>query len=312
MQNSEAEHPEHSCASHFDASRSKGRQALKKALVITAGFMVIEFIGGWLANSLALMADAIHMLTDAGSIMVSLFAFWIAQKPSTPSLTFGYRRAEILGALANALAIWLLCGFLIYEAFERVASPQEVHGSIVFGVGSVGLIVNGICIALLHAPQANNLNVRSAYLHVLGDLLGSVATIIAGAIILYTGWWIVDPLVTIFFSGIILYSSWSMVKEAIGILMEAVPSHIDASALKEDLEAIAGVEEIHDLHIWTITSGYPAVSAHIVSRDGDRVLSDAHKILKSKHKIVHSTIQVEHPDKFDSEHCYDCRGIDEI
>ncbi|MFT4554528.1 MAG: cobalt-zinc-cadmium efflux system protein [Chlamydiales bacterium] len=310
MQNSESAHSEHSCSSHFDASRSEGRSALKKALVITIIFMVVEFVGGWLANSLALMADAIHMLTDAGSILVSLFAFWIAQKPNTPSLTFGYRRAEILGALFNALAIWLLCGSLIYEAFERMSSPPEVRGSMVFGIGTIGLIVNGICIALLHSPQSHNLNVRSAYLHVLGDLLGSVATIIAGAVILYTDWWIVDPLVTIIFSGIILYSSWSMVKEATGILMEGVPTHIDPTALKKDLESIAGVEEIHDLHIWTITSGYPAVSVHVVSRDGDRVLSDAHEMLKSKHKIIHTTIQVEHPDKFESEHCYDCHCHD--
>jgi cobalt-zinc-cadmium efflux system protein len=286
--------------------RTKERKALLYGLILTGSFMFVELIGGLYANSLALIADALHMLTDTGAMALSYFVFWLSQKPTTPKRSFGFHRAEILGALANGLVIWMLCAFLIYEAIERFYSPSFVQGPIVSIIALIGLFVNLGVMKLLHPTQSYSLNIRSAYLHVLGDLLGSAAALIAGILIWWTQLWIIDPIVTCLFSLIILYSSWGMIKEAIHILMESSPKNIDPIEVKKDLEAIESVDALHDLHIWTISSNYPALSVHLVSKEGDHTLNLAHQMLKSKYNIIHTTIQIEHPQKFQSEHCYDC------
>jgi len=287
-------------------SRPKESQALTRALGITLIFMVVELAGGWYANSLALLADAIHMLTDSGALLISYFAYRISRRPANQKLSFGYKRAEILGALINGLLIWLLCGFLIYEAIERISSPPEVKGPVVAIVATFGLFINLIVLKILHPSQSGNLNIRSAYLHVIGDVLGSVAAIIAGIVLYFTNWWIVDPLVTIIFSVFILFSSWGMIKETVGILMESTPKGVDSQDIKDTLDSIPDVESIHDLHIWCISSGYYALSAHIITKEGNSVLARAHKVLKEKYQITHTTLQIEHPEEFKSEHCFDC------
>ena len=284
----------------------KVRRALTGALAVTAGFMFVEFAGGWLANSLALLSDAAHMLTDVGGLLLSLFAFWISRRPSTPTLSFGYGRAEIIGALFSGLLIWLLAGLLVFESYHRLQDPPEVKGLMVLVIATIGLVVNLVSMAFLHKARAQNLNVRGAYLHVLGDLLGSVGAMASGAVMLWTGWWLVDPIVTLVIAAIVLYSSGRLVWEAVGILLESVPKGVSHQKIQRDLESIAGVEEVHDLHVWSVGSGKAALSVHLISKDGDRVLNEADSVLRERHGIAHTTIQVEHPDRFNRANCIDC------
>lgn len=283
-----------------------GRVAISRVLILVLIFMVVEFVGGFLANSLALMSDALHMLTDSIALMLALFAFWIAGRPSTPKMSFGYHRAEILGALTGGLLIWFLTALLIYEAVSRFKAPPEVKGGLLFGVASMGLIVNLISAWMLHSAGSQSLNLRAAYLHVLGDLLGSVGAIFAGLIILLTGWRLIDPLVTFFIGGLLLYGSWKIVTEAVGVLMESTPRGIDPEEVKQVLEGLEVVEEVHDLHIWSVSSGILALSAHMVSTNPSGALNEANQTLDKRYGIHHTTIQVEHPEKFQSERCYEC------
>lgn len=295
---------------HAHSMRDRAPHVIRTAIFITLFFMVVELIGGWLSNSLALVSDAAHMLTDVGAMLLSLFALWVARRPSTPTMSFGYHRAEILGALISGLLIWMISGVLIYEAILRIKSPPEVQGPIVFVVATIGLIANLASMWILSSAQSDNLNVRAAYLHMLSDSLGSVGAIIAGVILWFTDWRPIDPLITIVFAILMLLSSWSLVKEAVGVLMESTPTHIDPAKIKEDLQGIAGVLEAHDLHIWTVSSGRLALSVHLVSDQLENVLQTANKILKEKYKIIHTTIQVEHPSKFQSDRCYDCVPVE--
>lgn len=283
-----------------------GRVAIRRALILVLIFMVVEFVGGFLANSLALMSDALHMLTDSIALMLALFAFWIAGRPSTPKMSFGYHRAEILGALTGGLLIWFLTALLVYEAILRFKAPPEVKGSLLFVVASMGLIVNLISAWMLHSARSENLNLRAAYLHVLGDLLGSVGAIFAGLIILLTGWRLIDPLVTFLIAGLLLYGSWKIVIEAVGVLMESTPRGIDPEEVRQVLERLEVVEEVHDLHIWSVSSGILALSAHLVSTNQSDALAEANQTLDKRYGIHHTTIQVEHPEKFQSNRCYEC------
>lgn len=283
-----------------------GRVAIRRALILVLIFMVVEFVGGFLANSLALMSDALHMLTDSIALMLALFAFWIASRPSTPKMSFGYHRAEILGALTCGLLIWFLTALLVYEAILRFKAPPEVKGSLLLVVASMGLIVNLISAWMLHSARSESLNMRAAYLHVLGDLLGSVGAIFAGLIILLTGWRLIDPLVTFLIAGLLLYGSWKIVIEAVGILMESTPRGIDPEEVQQVLEGLEVVEEVHDLHIWSVSSGILALSAHLVSTNPSDALTEANQTLDKRYGIHHTTIQVEHPEKFQSNRCYEC------
>jgi cobalt-zinc-cadmium efflux system protein len=279
-----------------------------KVIWITIAFMAIEFVAGLYANSLALISDAAHMLTDVGALLLSLFAVWVSRKPSTPQMSYGYHRAEIIGALISGLLIWLIAGVLGFEAITRLSNPPEVHGPVVFVVASIGLAGNLVSMRLLHSAQGENMNVRAAYLHLFTDSLGAVSAIIAGAVLWLTGWRPIDPIVTLLFAALMLWSSWGLVREAIEVLMESTPAHVDPARVMADLTALEGVREAHDLHIWTVSSGRLALSVHLIAEGGEAVLASANQLLEKTYSIVHTTIQVEHPDRFRSERCYDCHS----
>ena len=282
-------------------------RAVLRAMGVTIVFMVVELVGGYIANSLALISDGAHMLTDVGALLLTLFVLWLARRPSTDTMSFGYHRAEILGALGSGLAIWAISGFLIYEAVVRMQAPPEVNGPVVFVVAVLGLIANLISMKLLGHASHDNLNVRAAYLHVLSDMLGSLGAIVAGAVLWITHWRPIDPIVTLLFAGLMLFSSWSLIKEAVQILMESTPSSLDATQVRADLKGLPGVTEVHDLHIWTVASGRHALSVHIIATNDDgRLLASVNEVLKARYGIIHTTVQIEHPDRFRSENCYDC------
>ncbi|MGE0615235.1 MAG: cation diffusion facilitator family transporter [Bacteriovoracia bacterium] len=285
---------------------ARAQRALFLALGLTAAFMVVEWVGGWIANSLALMTDAAHMLTDVGALGLSAFVLWLSRRPGSKQMTFGYQRAEILGALANGLLVWLLAGLLIFEAIQRFMDPPAVQGQAVFFIAIGGLIVNLIGMRLLHSSQGHSLNLRGAYLHILGDLLGSVGAIVAGFVLWRTDWRWIDPLVSILFSALVLYSAWRLVRDAVEILMESSPKGIDPARVMADLSAVPTITGVHDLHIWTVSSGKLALSVHLISERNEEALQEAHRILDAKYGIHHTTIQVEHPKRFQSDRCFDC------
>jgi cobalt-zinc-cadmium efflux system protein len=317
-----AQHPDHDHDHHHHHhGDAHAPNAVLRAIFVTLVFMAVELVGGYLANSLALISDGAHMLTDVGALLLTLFVLWLARRPSSDTMTFGYHRAEILGALVSGLVIWVISGFLIWAAIERMQNPPEVNGPMVFVVAVAGLVANLIAMRSLHGASHDNMNVRAAYLHVLSDLLGSVGAIIAGAVLWLTHWRPIDPIITVLFAGLMLVSSWSLVKEAIQILMESTPSSIDAARVREDLRALPGVTEVHDLHIWSVASSRHALSVHVIfAPEGAAGAHDAQKtltlhaqllerinaLLKERYAIQHTTIQIEHPDHFKSENCYDC------
>jgi cobalt-zinc-cadmium efflux system protein len=270
--------------------------------------MLVEVIGGWMANSLALISDALHMFTDVGALLLGLIVSKIAHRPSTPSMSYGFQRAEILGALVSAVSLWALCGVLSYEAIHRFFKPQAVEGQLVFWVATAGLLANLVMLKLLHPTRGQNLNVRAAYLHVLGDLLGSVGVIISGLILWIFGWNLIDPLITILFTLFILRGSGRVIRESISILMEATPEGIDPAAVKRELAAIEGVQEVHDLHIWSASIHRVALSVHLVADRPAEVLKTARESLEKTFNILHVTIQVEDSKDFESRYCYDCQN----
>ncbi len=300
------EHSHEGCQGHGAHVQGK---ALYRALWIAAFFMLIEVISGIIANSLALISDAAHLFTDVGALGLGLIVVKIAHLPRTPKMSYGYQRAEILGALGSSLALWALCGVLIYEAITRLIHPQPVAGPIVFVVAVIGLIANIVMIRILHPSQGHSLNMRAAYLHVLGDLLGSVGVLLSGLLLWLTHWYPIDPLITLLFSLGILYGSGKVIKHTVSILMESAPAHIDPTAVQSDLSAIPGVKEVHDLHIWSISAKKVALSAHIVAADTHRALREAHLIIEKKYKISHMTLQMEDPEHFEPHYCYDCENL---
>ncbi len=296
---------DHSSCSHGHGGNVH-KKALNAAIVIAFIFMIVEVIGGIVANSLALISDALHMFTDVGALALSLVVLKIAHLPSTPKMSYGYHRAEILGALASALSLWALCGVLIYEAILRLITPPEVKGPIVFVIASIGLLANLMMMRTLHSHQGDNLNIRAAYLHVIGDLLGSVGVIIAGALIWLTGWNPIDPIISILFSLGIIYGSGKIIKHTVSVLMESTPEGIDPIAIEKDLKAIPGVKEVHDLHVWSVSAKKTALSAHLIADDTHAALNEAHRLIEKNYKISHMTIQVEDPTHFEPKYCYDC------
>ena len=268
---------------------------MRWALGLTFLFLVAEVVGGFLANSLALLADAGHMLTDVAALALSLFVAWFSRQPAAPEKTYGYLRWEILAALLNGATLLVVSGFIIVEAFGRLRAPEAVGTSLMLVVAVGGLLVNALCAWILQPLHQHSLNARGAYLHVLGDLLGSVGTVVAGLLIRVTGWQAADPIASIIVTLLVVRSSWRLVRESVDVLLESTPSHISLGAVRQKLAGVDGVSGVHDLHVWTVTSGMVAMSAHaIVPREVDhqRVLRDA---MRAMHDfgIHHCTVQIE-------------------
>jgi len=278
------------------ATRARDRGALARALMITAVYCCAELVGGIVTNSLALQSDAAHMFSDVIALALGLFALWVAGHPATETKTFGYYRAEILVALVNGVVLWFIVLGILWESWRRFLLPPAVQGGGVLVVAAIGLAVNVIAARLLSGPATHNLNVRGALLHVTSDLLGSVGVLISGVVIVTTGWLAVDALVSVVIALLILFSSWTLIREAVDILMEAVPRHIDLDELRRVLEAVPGAIEVHDLHVWSLTAGRYALSAHAVLEDStanDRILGDMTERLAQRFDIEHVTIQLE-------------------
>jgi len=291
------EHRDHAAHGHHHGLISRRAEGgrLKWVLIITALFMIAEVVGGLLSGSLALLADSGHMFTDVAALALSLFAMRIAQRPPNPKRTFGYVRLEILAALVNGATLLLIAGVIVIEAWQRLRDPVAIDAPIMLGVATLGLVVNIIGARLLHSHAHDNLNVRGAYLHVLGDLLGSVGAIVAGVIVLTTGWTPADSIISVVIALLILFSAWKLVREATDVLLESVPSHIDLEQVLEALADIEGLDEVHDVHVWTLTSGFVAISAHGViddPTDHSRVLSEVRELVAG-YGIDHVTFQIE-------------------
>ena len=273
------------------------RRALGLALAVTASFTVVEIVGGVLSGSLAVLADAVHMLSDNVSIALALVAVWLAAKPATPERTFGYKRAEVLAALANGITLVALAIWIFVEAIRRLENPADVLGGWMLVIAIIGIGVNLAAAAILYRVREESLNVESAFRHVIADLLGSIGIAVAAVVILTTGWLQADALVSILIGVLILASSWSILRDATTILLEAAPKGIETRAVGERLAGAPGVVEVHDLHIWTITSGFPALSAHVlVGRGEDCHLRrrELERLLGDEFGIEHTTLQVDH------------------
>jgi cobalt-zinc-cadmium efflux system protein len=283
---------------HAHEHRLEGdRRALAGALAIIAAFTVVEVVVGYLADSLALLADAGHMLGDVGSLALALFAAWLGARPATPERSFGYRRAEILAALANGVALVLISIWIVVEAVGRLRNPVEPLGGWVLAVGVVGLALNLGAASVLHRRGSESLNVQGALRHVLADALGSVGVIVSGAIVLLTGWSYADPLVALGIAGLVLASSWTILRDSIGILLESTPRGLDAEEIGRTMVEVDGVREVHDLHVWTITSGFASLSAHVlVSPDADchAKRRELERVLEERFDLTHTTLQVDH------------------
>ena len=276
---------------------------LRWALAITAIFLVAEVVGGILSNSLALLADAGHMLTDVAALALSLFVAWFSRQPGTPQKTFGYLRWEILAAFLNGATLLLISAWIAWEAIGRLRAPEPIIGELMLAVSVGGLVVNLVAAWLLHATSGESLNVRGAYLHVLSDLLGSVGTVTAALLVILTGWTRADPVVSILTVLLIVRAAWALVRESVDVLLEASPTHISLGAVRAQLEAIPGVESVHDLHVWTVTSGVVAMSAHAIVREPDRqqhVLEHVHDAMRL-FGIEHVTIQLESSSMYERE-----------
>jgi cobalt-zinc-cadmium efflux system protein len=233
-------------------------------LGLTATFLVVEAVGGWIAGSLALLADAGHMLTDVGALGLSLLTAWIARRPANDEKTYGYQRWEILAALVNGTALFGIAGWVVVEAARRIGEPPPVRVGLFLGVAVAGLAVNLISLRILHGTHQHNLNTRGAYLHILGDVLGSVGAIAAAVVIGLTGWRLADPLISIAIALLILIGAFRLVRESTEILLEAVPKNVSMSEVQRRMLGVAGVTAVHDLHVWTVTSGLVAMSGHAV------------------------------------------------
>jgi cobalt-zinc-cadmium efflux system protein len=278
-------------------SHTGNKKALMGSFILIAVFMVVEVVGGLLTNSLALLSDAGHMLSDAASLGLSFFALKLGEREVSRDKTFGYKRFEIIAAGLNGITLVVVSIYIFYEAFQRFFSPPEVQSQGMLVISTIGLIVNIMAAwMLMKGDKEDNLNVRSAFLHVLGDLLGSVGAIAAALLILFFDWKLADPIASVIVGVLIIISGWRVIKESFQVLMEGAPEQIDMTQIKEALCRLPMVKEVHDLHVWTITSGYPVLSCHITILDHavhDDILLQTQKILHDQFDIEHSTIQVE-------------------
>jgi len=294
------QHTDRHAAQHAEG-RATQRRRLAFVLVIAAGYMVAEIVGGLYTGSLALLADAGHMGTDVAALALSLFAIWLAQRPASVEQTFGYHRVEILAALANGVALIAVALFIVFEAIERLGAPGEILGLPMLVVAFGGLIVNLLGLYLLHGNHDDNLNMRGAWLHVLSDAMGSVGAITAGALVWGFGWYWADPIASILIAALVVHASWLLLKETVGVLMEAAPPGVDVDEIRQALEETEAVASVHDLHVWTITSGLVSLSCHVCKSEelsSREILTALQELLKRRFSIEHVTIQIE-PEDFE-------------
>jgi cobalt-zinc-cadmium efflux system protein len=278
-------------------------RSLRVALALTAALLVLEVVGGLLSNSIALLADAGHMLTDVAALALALFVAWFSKQPETPSKTFGYLRWEILAAFLNGSTLLLISAWILWTAVMRLRAPENVAGGLMLAVASAGLIVNLIAARVLMGGSSHNMNTRGAYLHVLGDLLATLGTLAAALAIRFTGWLIADPIASILTTVLIMSGAWRLVRESVDILLESTPAHIPLPAVRSQLEAIPGIESVHDLHVWAVTPAVVSMSAHCIVRQPEQhqhVLEHIHGAMQL-FGIQHVTIQLERDDMLDRE-----------
>ncbi|MDR3560249.1 MAG: cation diffusion facilitator family transporter [Negativicutes bacterium] len=308
---------DHDQHNHHDHGHSHGirREGNKKgltiALVITFGIMTAEAVGGWMTNSLALLSDSGHMLSDVGSLALSLLAVWFAAKPASPSKSYGYHRFEILAALFNGLALFAIAVVIIWEAYSRFSEPPVVDSGPMMVIAFIGLVANLISawVLLRKGDVKGNINLRSAYLHMISDALGAVGAIVAGFFMYQFGWYIADPIISVVVSLMILKGAWSVVRQSVHILMEGTPGKADTAEIAGVLAALNGVVNVHDVHIWTVTSGYEVFSCHMLVRkgiSGSQILARAVPLMEQQFGLRHTTIQVVEEDADVS--CWGCRG----
>jgi cobalt-zinc-cadmium efflux system protein len=277
--------------------------SLRVALVLTAALLVLEVVGGFLSNSIALLADAGHLLTDVAALALALFVAWFSKQPETESKTFGYLRWEILAAFLNGSTLLLISAWILWTAVMRLRAPENVAGGLMLVVASAGLVVNLVAARVLMGGSSHNMNTRGAYLHVLGDLLATLGTLAAAVAIRYTGWLLADPIASILTTVLIMNGAWRLVRESVDILLESTPAHIPLPAVRGQLEAIPGIESVHDLHVWAVTPAVVAMSAHCIVRQPEQhqhVLEHIHGAMQL-FGIQHVTIQLERDEMHDRE-----------
>ncbi len=301
---------QHSSHGHRHGRATDSRRRLVLVLVLTSVYLVAEAFGGWWTGSLTLLADAGHMLTDVAALSLALLAVWFSSRPATSQKTFGYYRIEIVAALVNGVALVLISLLILYEASQRWSSPPEVRSGTMIAIASGGLVINLICAGILHGRHEIDLNIRGAWLHVMSDALGSVAAIIAGVLMSFYGWYVADPLFSMIISLLIIWSSWTLIRESTNVLLEGTPSHINLAAVENAILETDGVADVHDLHVWTITSGREALSAHVIhspSISQPELLRDLRAKLQVQFGVDHLTIQMETPD-FEDETFHFCHA----
>jgi cobalt-zinc-cadmium efflux system protein len=275
---------------------SRHRRQLATVLAITGTFVVVEIIAAFMTGSLALLAEAGHMLTDVGSLGLALFAIWFAERPAGPEKTFGYYRAEILAALVNALLLLFVAGFIFYEAFGRLQEPPEIDTVPMVAVAAVGLLVNVVGVWLLHRSAEESLNMQAAFWEVVSDALSSVGVIAGGLIMLTTGFFLIDPILSVLIGVAILPRTWRLLNRALNVLLEGSPAHINVAEVREAMLRVPGVRDVHDLHIWTITSGFEAMSGHVIASDSANrraLLEELQRLMRDRFSIEHLTVQIE-------------------
>lgn len=284
---------------HTVTAGAKNKTRLRIVLLLTGSYLIAEVVGGIITKSLALLADAGHMLTDVGGLILALIAIKLAEKPPNPKKTYGYYRAEILAALTNAVVLIGISLYILYEAYQRFLDPPEVESSAMLIVAGIGLVINLIGMYIMKKGSQESLNMKGAYFEVLSDMLTSVGVMIAGIIMLTTGWYYADPIISAGIGLFILPRTWVLMKDAVGVLLEGTPYDVDITKLRETMKQVPGVTDVHDLHVWSLTSGVNAMSAHVVvaaeinTQNG--MLTRLNELITSKFNIAHTTLQLEWP-----------------
>ncbi len=293
--NAQASYHDHGAHGHHAHGPGGTARALAWALGVTLLFTAVEAVGGLLSGSLALLADAAHMAMDAGALALSLFAAWIARRPPSAGKTYGWVRAEILAALINGALLLAVTGGIVMEAVDRLASPQAIRTGVMLGVASAGFAANVVAAMLLHDSRGENLNVRGAYLHVLSDLAGSAAAILAAVVIRLTGWVAADPVLSLALAILLIVSAVRLLWQAVDVLLEAAPRHVDVAALEAAVAGVPGVERVHDVHVWTVSSGFVAMSGHAVVVEPTKAQEALEEITRRVQGfgIRHVTVQLE-------------------